>query len=193
VKRRRMRLVVVLAVAAVGLTYCSGFGAGDGPPIPLATVDMERIYGGWYLIGTIRNGFEKGMLAPYDIYSKRPDGDIQEDFYFYPGSFHASVRHYQVHDWVRPGTNNAHCRVQVMWPVNLPFLVLYNDPSYRYVLFGEQNRELGWDLRADAHDAAGRRQVPEQSNDRRPQTEVGEPWPQNAASTPAGSLLIARR
>jgi apolipoprotein D and lipocalin family protein len=28
--------------------------------------------------------------------------------------------------------------------VNLPFLVLYTDPSYRYVLFGEENRKLGW-------------------------------------------------
>ena len=189
----RSRGLAAAAAIVASLACGCAAGAADLPPIPLAHVDLSRMYGGWYLIGTIRNGFEKGMLAPYDIYSKRPDGDIQEDFYFYPGSFHASVRHYQVHDWVRPGTNNAHCRVQVMWPVNLPFLVLYTDPSYRYVLFGEQNRELGWDLRADAHDAAGRRQVPEQSNDRRPQTEVGEPWPQNAASTPAGSLLIARR
>ena len=45
---------------------------------------------------------------------------------------------------MRPGTNNAHWRVQVFWPVNLPFLVLYVDPSYRYVLYGEQGRDLGW-------------------------------------------------
>jgi apolipoprotein D and lipocalin family protein len=31
-----------------------------------------------------------------------------------------------------------------MYPISVPFLVLYTDPSYRYVLFGENNRSLGW-------------------------------------------------
>jgi apolipoprotein D and lipocalin family protein len=26
----------------------------------------------------------------------------------------------------------------------LPFLVLYVDPNHRYVIFGEQDRHLGW-------------------------------------------------
>jgi apolipoprotein D and lipocalin family protein len=112
--------------------------------VPLAKVDMGRIYGGWYLIATVKNGFEKGMVTPYDVYSRRPDGDIREDFYVRRGTFAAPVKHFVVHDWVRPGTNNAHWRVQILWPVNLPFLVLYVDPDYRYVLFGEDNRKLGW-------------------------------------------------
>jgi apolipoprotein D and lipocalin family protein len=49
-----------------------------------------------------------------------------------------------VHDWVLPGTNNASWRVQIFWPVNLPFLVLYVDPNYRYAIFGEEDRQLGW-------------------------------------------------
>jgi apolipoprotein D and lipocalin family protein len=51
---------------------------------------------------------------------------------------------YEVHDWVRPGTGNAHWRVQIFWPVNLPFLVLYVDPDYRYAMYGEESRDLGW-------------------------------------------------
>ncbi len=116
----------------------------EGSPLPLAHVDLDRMYGGWYLIATIRNGFEKGMVGPYDVYSKRPDGDIREDFYTRHGGFAAPLKHFVVHDWVRPGTNNAHWRVQIFWPINLPFLVLYTDPDYRYVLFGEDNRKLGW-------------------------------------------------
>ncbi len=102
------------------------------------------MYGGWFLIATIPNRFEKGMVAPYDVYSKRPDGDIREDFFVREGSFQAPLHHYVVHDWVRPGTNNAHWRVQIFWPLDFPFLVLYVDPDYRYVMFGEQNRQLGW-------------------------------------------------
>jgi apolipoprotein D and lipocalin family protein len=55
----------------------------------------------------------------------------------------APQKHYTVHDWVRPGTHNAHWRVG-FGPINLPFLVLYVDPDYRYLLFGERNRDLGW-------------------------------------------------
>ena len=135
---------LVLAAAGAGLSGCVFLGLDEGSPIPLANVDMDRMYGGWFLIATIPNSFEKSIVAPYDVYSRRPDGDIQEDFYERTGSFQAPLRHFTVHDWVRPGTNNAHWRVQLMWPVNLPFLVLYTDPDYRYVLFGEQNRKLGW-------------------------------------------------
>jgi apolipoprotein D and lipocalin family protein len=113
-------------------------------PIPLAKVDIDRMYGGWYIIATIPNGFEKGIVAPYDVYSRRADGDIQEDFYFLRGGFDAPKKHFVVHDWVLPGTNNAGWRVQIFWPVNLPFLVLYVDPNYRYVIFGEEDRQLGW-------------------------------------------------
>ena len=118
--------------------------AEAGEHLPLAKVDMNRMYGGWYLIATLPNSFERGLVAPYDVYSKRPDGDIREDFYTRRGSFSAPRKHFTVHDWVRPGTNNAHWRVQIFWPINLPFLVLYTDPDYRYVMYGEDNRSLGW-------------------------------------------------
>jgi len=113
-------------------------------PATQPQVDMNRMYGGWYMIATLPNWFEKGIVAPYDIYSKRPDGDLQEDFTFRPGSFAAEPKHFTVHDWVLPNTNNAHWRVQVFWPINLPFLVLWVDPQYRYVIFGEEDRQLGW-------------------------------------------------
>jgi apolipoprotein D and lipocalin family protein len=114
-------------------------------PIKLAvSVDLNSIYGGWYIVATIPNWFEKGMVAAYDVYSRRPDGDIREDFYLRRGGFNADQKHFVVHDWVLPGTNNASWRVQIFWPISLPFLVLYTDPQYRYALFGENNRTLGW-------------------------------------------------
>jgi apolipoprotein D and lipocalin family protein len=115
------------------------------PPIPLAEkVDLSRMYGGWHIIATIPNWFEKGMVRPYDVYFRRTDGDIGEEFFMEKGSFSAPRHRYVVHDWVRPGTGNAAWRVQVFWPINLPFLVLYVDPDYRFVMFGEQSRDLGW-------------------------------------------------
>ena len=96
------------------------------------------------MIATIPNWFEKGIVEPTDVYSRRPDGDIQEDFTFRPGSFSAQPKHYTVHDWVVPGTGNSHWRVQIFWPIHLPFHVLWLDPDGRYILFGEEDRKLGW-------------------------------------------------
>ena len=99
-ERKTIALIVSLA-APVANPICSQALA---TPIPLAKVDIDRMYGGWYLVATIPNSFEKGIVAPYDVYSRRADGDIQEDFYFLSGGFHAPKKHFVVHDWVLPGT-----------------------------------------------------------------------------------------
>jgi apolipoprotein D and lipocalin family protein len=137
--------LIRLPAALVLMALLTGCQSAARPPLPLAEhVDLNRMYGGWYIIATIPNNFEKGMVEPYDVYSKRPDGDIREDFYVRRGGFSAPRKHFVVHDWVRPGTGNAHWRVQVFWPVNLPFLLLYVDPDYQYVMYGETGRDLGW-------------------------------------------------
>jgi apolipoprotein D and lipocalin family protein len=137
--------VVLLFVSAVAALGGGLAAAATRPPLTLAPqVDVSRMYGGWYIIATIPNSFERGMVAPYDVYSARPDGGVREDFYAQRGGFGAKRRHFVVHDWVRPGSHGAHWRVQILWPINLPFLVLYVDPDYRYALFGEENRAVGW-------------------------------------------------
>jgi lipocalin len=90
---RRVSLAIRLTVAALALSGCMALAARP-LPLPLAKVDMDRMYGGWYLIATIHNGFERGMVTPYDFYSKRPDGDIREDFYVRHGNLQAPVRHF---------------------------------------------------------------------------------------------------
>jgi apolipoprotein D and lipocalin family protein len=114
-------------------------------PPPLAPkVDLDRLAGGWFIVANIPNKFEDGLVGMYDVYSRRPDGDIREDFYNHEKTFDSEYKHYTVHDWVVPGTNNAMWRVQIFWPVNFPFMILYVDPDYRYVLFGYPDRSLGW-------------------------------------------------
>ena len=98
-------VALVLLGLAGGLSGCVSLGGAT--PVPLAHVDMSRMYGGWYLIATRQNSFEKHMVGPYDVYARRPDGDIREDFYVRTRSFEAPLKHFVLHDWVRPGTNNS--------------------------------------------------------------------------------------
>jgi apolipoprotein D and lipocalin family protein len=119
-------------------------GCSSHPALPLAQVDLERRYGTWYIVATVPNRFERGLVGMRDEFSKRPDGDIREDFYKQRGGFDAPLKRFTVHDWVRSNSGGAHWRVQIFWPINLPFLLLYVDPDYRYALFGEENRSMGW-------------------------------------------------
>ncbi len=136
----RWRFILALPLVAQ-LLAC----AASLRPVPLAShVDLDAIQGGWYILATIPNHFERGMVAPFDVYSLRANGDIREDFYLRRGGFDAKVRHYTVRDTMVSGSNNARWRVHLFGPVSLPFLVLYTDPAYRYVLFGEDNRSVGW-------------------------------------------------
>jgi apolipoprotein D and lipocalin family protein len=144
-----MSLRRALAAAAVGvwLGTAAGQAANMASPDPLPAapqVDLEKIWGAWYIVANIPNWFEAPLVGLYDIYSRRPDGDIAENFYTHSRSFRSPLEHFEVHDWVEPGTNNAKWRVQVMWPLNFPFWVLWVDPDDQYVLFGYPDRSLGW-------------------------------------------------
>ncbi len=126
-------------------------GASAETPLPLAPhVDLARVYGGWHILATMPNSFERGMVAPYDVYAPGAKGEVREDFYVQRGSFSAPRKHFTVHDFIAPGTGNAHWRVQVIWPLKLPFLMLYLDPDGRYILWGEESRKLGWIYARDA-------------------------------------------
>jgi apolipoprotein D and lipocalin family protein len=141
-RRRAARCGLLLALPLAALLPAC---AGSGQPIPLAAhVDLDAMQGRWYIVATIPNHFEKGMVAPVDVYTHRADGGIEEDFSLRSGGFDATVRHFTVRDSIVPGTNNASWRVHILWPISLPFLVLYTDPDYRYVMFGENDRQLGW-------------------------------------------------
>ena len=88
------RVLLAVTLMGMGILFSGCKVDGNGTPIQLAKIDMARMYGGWYLIATAsRNPGEKGMVEPYDVYSKRPDGDIREDFSVRQGSFNSPKNH----------------------------------------------------------------------------------------------------
>ncbi len=135
----------IMPRAALLLTLALGGCLNQGAPLQLAqNVDLARMYGGWYIVATIPNWFEKGMVAPYDVYAPRQDGGLHEDFYFRRGGFNGKLHHLTTYDEIDPGSGNAAWHVQLVWPLQAPFLLLYVDPDYRIAAFGERGRNLGW-------------------------------------------------
>jgi len=94
------------------MALCVSRCGDDGPPLKLAPpVNLDRMMGGWYIVANIPNWLENGLVALHDEYSRRPDGDIQQDFVTHEGNFESPKKHYNVHDWLAPGTNDAGWRV----------------------------------------------------------------------------------
>jgi len=45
--------------------------------------------------------------------------------------------------------SNAEWRVQFLWPIALPYYVLYLDPAYRFMAVGHPSRDYGWVMARD--------------------------------------------
>jgi apolipoprotein D and lipocalin family protein len=130
----------------VTLTGCVHAGISTKGNVPLATVDLQRMYGGWYIIAAMPNPLDRGLVGSYDVFSPGQEAlHIHEDFYMQRGGFHGVKRHFSG-NFIRvlPNSGNADWRVSPIWPLSLPFQIVYVDPDYRFVLFGEQNRKWGW-------------------------------------------------
>ena len=138
----KWRPVFASVVASIFMAGCL---PAPGPPLPLAqNVDLSRMYGRWFIVATIPNRVERGMVAAYDIYSPRTPDSLREDFYFKQGGFLQPEHHLTTNDKIEPDSGSASWKVQIVWPVRLPFLLTYVDPDYRFALFGERGRDLGW-------------------------------------------------
>jgi hypothetical protein len=78
------------------------------PLVPLARVNLQKVYGGWYTLATIPNFPERGVVESCDHYSP-PPGGIREDFYMRRGGFDDEGQHFVLDSL--PGTNNEDWRV----------------------------------------------------------------------------------
>ena len=141
--RRWLKTAALLPLLGV-LAACVGIPSkGD---VPLAKVDLQRMYGGWYIVATIPNALERGIVGSYDVFSPGKAAlSVHEDYYMQSGGFSGPKRHVGG-DIIRvqPGGGNADWRVKPIWPISLPFQIVYVDPDYRFALFGEQDRKWGW-------------------------------------------------
>lgn len=133
------RLGVIVALA-LGLSACASVSA---KPVPLAKVDLQKVYGGWYIVACIPNFLDRGSVDNYDYFAPGPGGRIVEQFWTRRGGFDRPRMHLVGNIEIVPGSDNADWRVGP-WPLRVPFQVLWADPDGRWLLFGEQNREWGW-------------------------------------------------
>jgi apolipoprotein D and lipocalin family protein len=121
--------------------------APKAPPLrTVAHVDLERYVGRWYVIANIPYFLEKGKVASYDTYARRPDGTLVNDFTFRQGDFGAPEKTWHGSAWVVNTQTNAEWKVRFVWPFTATYLVLELDPDYRWAVVGTPGRGLLWVL-----------------------------------------------
>jgi adenine/guanine phosphoribosyltransferase-like PRPP-binding protein len=75
--------ILLLLFVVLGLSACSTMPKAC--PATVARVDLDRYLGRWYVISHVPYFLEKGKVATYDTYARRPDGKLVNNFTFRPG------------------------------------------------------------------------------------------------------------
>ncbi len=117
------------------------------PPVKtVAKVELERFMGDWFVFAHIPYALEKGKVGTLDRYALRPDGKIDNIFLFRKGSLDAPLQAWNGVAWVHNRETNAEWRVQFVWPLRVPYLIIDLDPNYQWSVIGYPNRKLAWVL-----------------------------------------------
>ena len=142
------------------LRICAGLAASilvaacaTTPPNPnpraaqelkLASVELPRYMGRWYLIANIPYFGERNYVASRAEWALRADGKIDDAYVGRKGGFDQPETRREFVDTVVSGTNNAHWRVRLFWPIYVSQLTLYVDAPYENTLLGYPDKSLGW-------------------------------------------------
>ena len=135
------------ATALAALASCSSSGRPKLPPLKTVPhVDLQRYVGDWYVIANIPYSLENGKVGTFDRYAMRPDGKMDNVYYFRRGSLDAPLEKWSGVAWVHNKETNAEWRVQFIWPLRVPYLIIDLDPDYQWSVIGYPSRKLAWVL-----------------------------------------------
>ena len=117
-----MKKIVSLLLQCVMLGGCLLLtGCKTTPSLPslrpVASVDLPRFMGDWYVIAHIPTFIEKGAYNAVESYRLSADGTIATTFTFNQDAFDGPLKTYQPKGFVRNTGSNAEWGMQFVWPV----------------------------------------------------------------------------
>jgi apolipoprotein D and lipocalin family protein len=145
-----MRLLAPVLVALTTLGLFTGCASvPKSLPTTVAYVDLDRYLGRWYVISHVPYFLEKGKVASYDTYARRPDGKLVNNFTFRQGTVTAAEKTWHGVAWVTDTTTNATWKVQFVWPLSVTYKIFALDPDYHWAVVGTGDAGLLWVLARD--------------------------------------------
>ena len=143
-KLLNLRAALVLSMIAA-IAACATLPKETAMSRPaIATLDLPRFMGRWWVIANIPYFAERGKVASSDNYSLRGDGGI-DVVYAYRKSFDEPTERTLTAS-ARPlaGSGGAHWKQRFFGVFSVQLQVLEVDPEYRWALIGNPKRSLAW-------------------------------------------------
>ena len=111
---------------------------------PVASVDLQRFMGEWYVIANIPSYPEREAYNAIETYELKADGEIKTTFRFRKGSFDAPLKVMHPVGRVVAGTSNAVWDMQVFWPIKAEYVIVDLNDDYSQTIIGRSKRDYAW-------------------------------------------------
>ena len=139
---RSARVLAVTLIAAL-LSACGVSPQKVTVPV-VASVDLPRFMGPWYVIGVIPTFIEKDIYNAVESYELAPDGTIRTTFTFNKGALDGPAKEMNPKGFVIPGTNNAIWGMQFIWPIKAEYVISHVDANYTETIIARSARDYVW-------------------------------------------------
>ena len=132
-------------LAALGIGALLSACASTPPTIPpVASVDLPRFMGDWYVIAQIPTYLERKAFDSVESYRIDDEGKIRTTFRYRNGSADAPMKTMEPVGRVVPGTNNAVWEMQFVWPIQAEYVIVDLAPDYSRTIVGRSKRDYVW-------------------------------------------------
>jgi apolipoprotein D and lipocalin family protein len=136
--------LLLAAALVVGATGCQTAPRAEPLRAIEKRVDLPRFMGDWYVIAHIPTFIETKAYNAVERYQLDPDGSIATTFFFNQGATDGPLKTYRPRGFIHNRETNAEWRMQFIWPLRLPYLILHLDEAYETTIIGVPNRKYAW-------------------------------------------------
>lgn len=106
-------------------------------------VDLEKFSGDWYVIALLPSIIEKNAVNGIETYTFNDD-KVHVEYIFYKDSPEGKRKVTTQRGWIIDKETNAEWKVQPLWPLRLPYLIIDLAEDYRYTVIGTNNYKYVW-------------------------------------------------
>lgn len=129
---------ILIIIILLLLSACKGYDMKT-----VEKVVIEKFMGDWYVIGIIPNFIEKHAINGIESYELLENNRVKIDYRF-TDTKSGKVKHMQPKGWIYNKDTNSEWRVQFLWPLKFPYLIIDLAEDYSYTVIGVPNKKFVW-------------------------------------------------
>ena len=120
------------------------------PPLPtVPSVDLEAFMGDWFVQAHVPASSEARAFNAVERY-RLDEGHIDTTYVFRDGGFQSDLDTTEMRAFVRDERTRATWGMEVFWPFEAEYLIVYLSPDGRETIIGRTARDYAWIMTRDA-------------------------------------------